>query len=60
MTFEWPVGLARCADCCRYAVCEVCGAYRSRGVAVYPAGWRVSPEGACCSVCAMAREVDRG
>lgn len=54
MTFEWPAGLAHCADCCRYALCDVC----SRGsvvVGVYPAGWRVSPEGACCSVCAMAR-----
>lgn len=37
MTYEWPAGLAHCADCCRYALCDVC----SRGsvvVGVYPRG----------------------
>lgn len=47
---EWPPRLVYCADCARYVLPDV-----RRGVAVYPAGWRVSPEGACCSVCAMAR-----
>lgn len=49
---EWPPRLVYCADCTRYATPDV-----RRGVACYPVGWRVSPEGACCSVCALAREV---
>ena len=51
---EWPPRLVYCADCTRYATPDV-----RRGVACYPVGWRVSPDGACwLGGCARAFLVD--
>ena len=38
MTFEWPAGLAHCADCCRYAACVTVCAVAGAPWWLYPVG----------------------